>query len=482
MQKFLSLFLVIASLVVASPPQSFASDFDGTKKETKRFSSKLIFKSSHSNNLVKAVFNSSGNLALSYSNDGELKLWDTVNLKLLKTHKVSGIKDIAWLSGTNNFVVLTKDKATFYKESFEPYGTISNEYNNPFEQMASFHTKDQIAVTQRNLFTVYDSEGTKKGRASIKDMTATNILISPTDQDLIIISDHHKKLYLYDTHNLDYQREIGAAYSPIKSKTVIVGKEIWTQARQGINRTQLATGVTRYTPLKNWAYFDHNFNLIQADKNYFIYNEGYNAKELKLVLLDAMDNYKILAEGKVGFIDASSLVYSEAARQLIALKDKDIYIYDFSALYSEKNQPIPAAPLAISKPEPKPEPEPEVKIAAPAKAIEVERLPAPPPEPKKPIDITISASVTEGIAPLEVTFLLNSARPEMVAATYSNIANKEELHEGIPLAIRHTFTQPGKHSAVFAFRTAEGKVVKDSVLIDVRKESFEDYKKRTLGR
>lgn len=480
MQKFLSLFLVITSLVVAIPPQTFASAFDDTIKETVQFSSKLIFKGSHSNELVKAVFNSSGNLALSYSQDGELKLWDTVNLKLLKTHQINQIKDIAWLSGTNNFVVLTKDKATFYKEGFESYGAISNESSHPFEQMASFHTKDQIAVTQRNLFTVYDSEGVEKGKASIKDITATNILISPNDQDLILISNQRRKLYLYNTNNLDYQREIGAAYSPVKSKMVIVGKELWIQAEKGINRTQLSTGVTHFTPLENWTNHDKNYNFIQADKNYFIYNdEIYTPKKLKLALLDTMDNYQILTEGKVSFIDASSLVYNEAARQLIALKDKDIYIYDLSALYSEKNQSTVVAPLVISKPEPKPEP--QIKIAAPTKAIEVERLPPSTPEPKKPIDITISASVTEGIAPLDVTFLLNSARPEMVAATYSNIANKEQLHEGIPLAIKHTFTKPGKHSAVFAFRTAEGKVVKDSVLIDVRKESFEDYKKRTLG-
>lgn len=488
MKKLFSCFLIITGLVVASGSYAKASAFD-SDQEAAQILPKLIFKGSHSNDIIKATFNSAGNLILSYSKNSELKLWDAANLQLLETHTVTGIKDIAWLAGTDKFIVLTQKEAIFYNKNFEPYGTIKNKNSSAFEYVTAFHHKDQVIITQKGIFTIYDSKGNEKGTETIQRPDATKVLISPDDQDLIFMSNNTLKLYLYNANNLDYQREIDSDYYGHTSTAVIIGDELWLLAKNGINKTQLATGITSFKSIKNWSQHNKNFNLIEADKNYFIYNKGdyYSNNRLMFAELDATNNYKIITENTTELINADSLVYNKMAKKLIALYNKDIFIYDFSSLYTAKPEPI------------KPEPAIKANIAAPVVITEPIRTPQPliiedtkpepqiekqvetPKEPLKPLDITIVASVTEGIAPLDVTFLLNSARPEMVATTYSNIANKEQLYQGIPLAIKHTFTQPGKHSAVFAFRTAEGKIVKDSVLIDVRKESFEDYKKRILG-
>lgn len=480
MKNFFSTLLVATSLVFLGTPYVQASAFVEANAVAK-ISPKLIFKGSHSRNIVKAVFNNTGHSILSYSDNGELKLWDTASLKLLKTHQVNDIIDIAWLAGTDNFVVLTRSEAIFYNKNFESYGKIKSNDQGVFRKIAAFHNKDQVVITKSGAFAIYDSKGKEKGTGKIQSSNATNIKISPDDQSLVFMSNNSQKLYLYNANNLNYQREINSNYPNNTNTLAFIGKELWLLAKNGLIKNQLATGVSNLDSIKNWSYRNKNFNLIEADESYLIYNKGdyFSYKKLTFHKLDVSNNYEIKNEGNLGFINADFLKYNKAAHQLMALKSKDIYIYDLSSLYTQKNLPKTELPAKVTPSViPEPEPEPEIKEAPVAV-----QAPEPEPKPKNlpPLDITISASVTEGIAPLEVTFLLNSARPKMVETTYSNIADKEQLYEGIPIAIKHTFTKPGKHSAIFAFRTAEGKIVKDSVLIEVRQESFEDYKKRMLG-
>jgi hypothetical protein len=100
----------------------------------------------------------------------------------------------------------------------------------------------------------------------------------------------------------------------------------------------------------------------------------------------------------------------------------------------------------------------------------------------KVFDIHVKATSLSGVAPLTVGFILSASNPDMVGGTYSKIEGNEKIYDGIPLSIEHTFNRPGKYPVVFAFRSKEGKIVKDILEVEVREESFEDFKLRQIGR
>lgn len=105
------------------------------------------------------------------------------------------------------------------------------------------------------------------------------------------------------------------------------------------------------------------------------------------------------------------------------------------------------------------------------------------PTPVEKINLKLKAtgSPTKGKAPLEVTFTLQASHPDSVKKTFIRADGNEKIYEGLPKQISYKFFKAGSHEVVVAIRGVDGSLAKDTVRIEVKEETFAEYKKRMLG-
>lgn len=107
-------------------------------------------------------------------------------------------------------------------------------------------------------------------------------------------------------------------------------------------------------------------------------------------------------------------------------------------------------------------------------------------EPKKNIkpELSIYASKKSGYAPLDVNFkIIANDEDGQITEYYLNIDGKEFSGKGNPLKVfNFTFDKPGKFNVIASVKDDQNAVVTKEITINVRKETFEDFKKKVLGK
>lgn len=442
-----------------------ASQFENSQQIT-QITPKLVYQGTHGDRVLDAVFSSDGSRLLSFDHSGEAKLWDLTSFTLLDSRQHRNMRDAAWFNDTHSFVIISDSMANFYTGKFELLGKFEADRNNDFQHLASFPEQQLLVLSSRNSFQLVDSTGKKHKEAELSyNVNGRKPLVSPDEKNILLVrpdaAAHQHHVYSATSLELIRKAELLQSTRWGNNLPLFTGRHVWTVSNSGMKQTNLDTGVSQELQLDKWPDNADNLTFIHGDNSYLLYSSNNHRDRLLYQAFDRSRGFAPLGQAAINFASFNKLIYNEASRMLIAIRGNNLFVYDMSALYS-----TPTAVIAAPVPVDTATDEPVQQVITPA---------------PRNMDIQVQASISAGVAPLEVSFILDSSAPELVEATYSKIGNKEKIHDGIPLQISHTFTTAGKHTAMFAFRSVDGEVVKQQLVIDVREESFEDFKQRVMG-
>lgn len=472
MKKVFALPFILLLALVANAANAMLAPPVGNEE----INPELVYHGASTQDIKRILFNPAETHFLVWNNN-QLTLWDAKQTKAVKSKQVEQFKDIVWIPHTNKFAAITNSKLTIFDIDLNEVLQLSNDKfgDRNFIHLAQFNTQPYIVVTNSGRFSVIDEHGNILAKYDTGYSFYT--VLSPDDKHLVNYShDNRHHLYKIDQTGINFVRTVslGNASSGNASRTVIVtNEEVWSQFASGINRTKFSNGLSKTQSFKQPWRYSYYTQLIKADHTFLTYTDGsHYSKKLHYIRLNSDDNFSAVAYGKVPLKSFDSYEFALQARLLVVWVRGDFYLYDISSLFSNApavEETVAAEPAPVVEPEPVIEPTPIVQPAVVEKPV-------------VPLDIKIKASVTSGVAPLKVTFELDSSASEQVATTLSLIDEEQERFDGIPLGITKTFEKPGTYIAAFAFRSHEGKIVKDSIKIEVREESFEDYKQKMLGK
>lgn len=469
MKKVFALPLILLFALATSAANAMLAPPVGNEE----INPELVYHGASTQDIERILFNPAETHFLVWNNS-QLTLWDVAQNKAVKSQLIEKFKDIIWIPFTNKFAAITSSKLIVFDLNFNEVLQLSKDRigGGDFMQLAQFNTQPFIVVSSYNRFSVIDEHGNIL--AKYDTGYSYNTLLSPNDKHLVnYSSDNRHHLYKIDNTGIHFVRSVsldnatqGRSYQTV----TVTNDEVWSYFSGGINRTKFSNGLSKAQLFKPW-YSTYHTQLIQADHTFLTYTSGnYGSKKLYYARLNPDDNFSVIKYGEVPLKPFSDYEFALKARLLVLWNRGDFYLYDISSLFSNAPAVKEAAePAPVVEPEPVVEPTPIVQPAVVEKPV-------------VPLDIKIKASVTSGVAPLKVTFELDSSASEQVATTLSLIDEEQERFEGIPLGITKTFEKPGTYVAAFAFRSHEGKIVKDSIKIEVREESFEDYKQKMLGK
>ena len=451
--------VILLSLITATtnalitPPQT-----------NEKITPELIYQGSNTQEIKDILFNSTGTHFIIRGNS-QIALWDASDIKTFQELKIQGIADVTWIPHTNKLAVITQDELAIFDLNFNKLVQLpKSRFGSSFKSFGQFNTQPYIVVANQNSFSIVDENGNVLAKHN--KSPHRHSVLSPDDQYLVMHSTYRSHdVYTVNKSGIKFLRSVTidkASGQSSRDNFIIKDGEVWSYDHDGLNRTNFNNGLSTKQLFDPW-YNSNYIQLLEADNTFLAYNSAATYKDTLLyVRLDPSQNFSAIEYDSVQLKRFSDFQFVPQARLLVLIHKANFYLYSISSLYS-----TPKAEAKISKPAP---------VIAPAPVT------ASTPKTADKLDIKIKASVTEGIAPLQVSFLLDSSAPEQVAATFSRVNDEEKIYEGIPIEITTTFDEPGKHAAIFAFRSHNGTIVKDSVTIDVREESFEDYKKRVIGR
>ena len=180
-------------------------------------------------------------------------------------------------------------------------------------------------------------------------------------------------------------------------------------------------------------------------------------------------NQRFTALSNVSNISNNGIHLSKDGQLLAVGSDKGKFaVYDASGYFTSDAEP--ANEIAVTQ-------EPVVEIVKELVAPQPVFVEAPEPAQAPSQTLKIVASVTEGVAPLEVTFTILTRFPELVESHYINASGKESMNVGPPpMSFTKTFHRPGTYKVFVAVRDKEGNMVDQEVVIKPRAQSFSDFK------
>jgi len=212
--------------------------------------------------------------------------------------------------------------------------------------------------------------------------------------------------------------------------------------------------------IRSFNIIDSNKVLILDDNKAFLYNFNSN-KPLKKYILSENSNI------------SDSIIKNH---YLGVAYDKNSYLYkiDLKTTQTKQTQNTQISKL---KPQQKVEPKVIIKEKIVEKKVYVNSH-----KNIKPT-VDIFASQTEGISPLKVNFkIIANDEDGKIVSYYINLAGKEAIGKGNPKkSFSYTFTHPGKYKIMVAVKDNKNAIATKKIIINVKEESFEDYKKGLMG-
>jgi hypothetical protein len=335
-------------------------------------------------------------------------------------------------------------------------------------------------LSQNGLVSVYDLiQKEEITRFSVN--TSKSIELSPNEKYIFGFKSYKGSIYQSQTgelvNTLEYERSLQNSFFVDNNNIASI---------QGGRKTNL--GVTSYQT----DYSSSNFKSLEKTSNMTMAKKVSSFKviedlELSLVAFEDDENVRILdtkVQGKdaeivtVANIAKKGIHLSSNARMLaVGTNEGHFKIYDTAEVFTSVSVLAETPKVEATKVEMPKAAIPSVMIVE-AVIPEVKVSEETVPEFVAPAQtLKIIASVTEGIAPLEVMFSIVSGYPEQVDSYYINLSGKESLSNGPPpMTFTKIFHKPGSFKVFVAIKDKAGNVVDSEVIIKTREQTFSDFK------
>lgn len=410
----------------------------------------------------------------------DLKVWDVSEQELIKSIKRSGsgyYVDAKFSNNGLNLYVLTEKLFSVYslKDFTEIFSIPVGGGYKYYDFEITEEDSKLYTLSKNGLVTVYDLIQ-KEEITRFSMNTSKSIELSPNEKYIFGFKSYKGSIYQSKTgelvNTLEYERNLQNSFFVDNNNIASI---------QGDRKTKL--GVTGYQT----DYSSSNFKSLEKTSNMTMAKKVSSFKviedlELSLVAFEGDENVRILnpkVQTKdleivtVANIAKKGIHLSSNARMLaVGTKEGHFKIYDTAELFTA--EPVVVGVPKIEVPE----------IVTPTVVIletVVPEIKAPEetvPEFVAPAQtLKIIASVTEGIAPLEVMFSIVSGYPEQVDSYYINLSGKESLSNGPPpMTLTKIFHKPGSFKVFVAIKDKAGNVVDSEVIIKTREQTFSDFK------
>ena len=214
-----------------------------------------------------------------------------------------------------------------------------------------------------------------------------------------------------------------------------------------------------YYPIDTFNIIDINNVLIFNNNKLYLYNFNSN-KPLKKYILSNNSNDNI-----------TSSIIKNNYLAIAYYTNSYLYKVNFFSKQPQIKQEISTKKITI----------PQTKIIVKEKIVE-KKVYIKPKQNIKPT-VEIYASQTSGVAPLKVNFkIIANDEDGKIVSYYINLAGQEAMSKGNPTKpFSYTFNKPGNYQIMVAVKDNKNAIATKKVIIKVREESFEDYKKNLLG-
>ncbi|MEH6450176.1 MAG: WD40 repeat domain-containing protein [Oleispira sp.] len=410
----------------------------------------------------------------------DLKVWDVSEQELIKSIKRSDrgyYVDAKFSNDGLNLYVLTEKLFSVYslKDFTEIFSIPVGGGYKYYDFEITEDDSKLYTLSQNGLVSVYDLiQKEEITRFSVN--TSKSIELSPNEKYIFGFKSYKGSIYQSQTgelvNTLEYERSLQNSFFVDNNNIASI---------QGGRKTNL--GVTSYQT----DYSSSNFKSLEKTSTMTMAKKVSSFKvienlELSLVAFKGDENVRILdtkVQGKdaeivtVANIAKKGIHLSSNARMLaVGTNEGHFKIYDTAEVFTSVSVLAETPKVEAAKVEMPKAATPSVMIVeAVTPEVIVPELVAP------AQTLKIIASVTEGIAPLEVMFSIVSGYPEQVDSYYINLSGKESLSNGPPpMTLTKIFHKPGSFKVFVAIKDKAGKVVDSEVIIKTREQTFSDFK------
>lgn len=478
MNHFFRIFaLALLALVVPLQAAENHLSVDGVK--TNNIQPSLLLKGAHDSAIVAFAFSKNAQVVATADQKGDIKLWGVAERKLLKTLQHPKIKTVRFIDNDTKLVVLDDRKISLYDLTTDKkIGNIEPVSDREsFTGLAVLNGKDAFITGIGKELRMYDSAGYLL-KSKLLKTPIHEISVSGNDAFIAIqVSYGYDAINFLAADSFDLLHRI--EYSTgLKSSDNIMGfahfyakKEDRYQQialQNGVAKTVDAPGSSRYT--RQQTLLEQADDLVvfasAADLLSIASVEGkFVTQSIKLADISRIDN-------------VTHLVASPSQNHLLVIENnKVLRLYELNHFLMPQATPLIEQPVPLLS-----EPETTAVIetlvidpVTPLVAEEAEVADVAVLSPKPNIEVV--ASQEQGFIPLSITFMIAGDNLSQIVGTYSNIDGKEKMVQGVPTMIKHTFSKVGQYKVMFAFKTADDQMIIKTLVIDAKKQTFEDFKK-----
>jgi len=453
---------------------------------------KPIFKGSNDNKVLSVDISKKGNMFVSASADGNVKIWDLNKKTMLKTLMFNDLVKAIFLENGKKLIITTRNSCYIYNTSMfkrlskikyrvikdcssskdgtllnisydygdkqDVYNIVSGKLLHTFKRRAyktSFSPNKKYLLLSDNY------------NISVIDLKTWSLLTTlPKFQSKIrsfgFIDDQHVFVFTsgYD-HSYGYLFDIKTAELIYKS---------YDFKKYGIEKA-LYTG-EKY----NFILFDDgnaklfNLKLNKVLKEFFARGKSKDDGFTSVFLSNGSMIATGYEKGDMKIYPAGSFLYKASNHKTLGENSSDSGVLDNAVSDDSalKSLPVDNGKNIERKPE----------VITKTIIIKEEKK-----KNMKPF-LQIYASKTSGYIPLDVSFkIIANDEDGEIKAYYLNIAGKEFIGKGTPMKVfPFTFDKPGLFKVMASVKDNKNAVSTKEISIKVREESFDDFKNNVFGK
>lgn len=452
----------------------FLTNVVAASVESSEIQLKTLLTGSHKGTILSVDSSPQGQVLSLSKND--LKIWDLSGQELIKTLQAPQWYYKAQFSDDGSKIyALSHRKFTVYN---------SNDFSEEFSITDGAYQKSFLASRDGRRMYVFDNytvnvfDLAKKEKLSKFKIKNSDVFeLTPNEKYILTFDRLDKKAFVYQAETgalvnsiifekpaqkvyfLDNQRVAYISDEPVKR----LDKRGYESSYEVYNfKTSVKESSTTFDGRVVSAKAVNNLNIS------VLVLDGANTVQV-YSLEGESKNQRFTALSNVSNISNNGIHLSKDGQLLAVGSDKGKFaVYDARGYFSSDAEP--ANDIAVTQ-------EPVVEIVKELVAPKPVFIEAPEPAHAPSQTLKIVASVTEGVAPLEVTFTILTRFPELVESHYINASGKESMNVGPPpMSFTKTFHRPGTYKVFVAVRDKEGSMVDQEVVIKPRAQSFSDFK------
>lgn len=422
-----------------------------------------ILKGTHKSRITSVDFYKDQKL-ITVSRDSVIKLWDLKEQELLKTlnitKKYDFIKKVSFSSDAQEVYVLTEDKFLILSgDTLKELRYIKHSLSSYFRDYQIFDKNKKVILSSNYKIQVYDLTNGQLLH-TINESWTTLLTVSPNQKYFAVKMNQKIKIYNIKTATLIVTIPYNVSFMKfLDNKNLIMSVDNKLYSYNFKNASEVAKyQVFKNKSIKNFYFLEDNKALVKQKGDSLLYLIDVYKKE-KLKRVDLKSSFVVLLKPN-----------KERSLLVAGLGNGDFYVYDAKQFLTLGEKIKQTASVKIAKKVDKPVVVEKTVIIK--KVIEVQ----PKVIEKKP-ELILEASKTSGIIPLKVDFTVLVKYDKKVVGYYINIAGEEFMKKGIPpVHFTKTFDEAGVYNILIALKTSDGDIIRKSLTIKTREETFDDFK------